>query len=240
MVKRVVILLLLCLMAACSVPFGITQWLEQLRANLIGEAESYNFLSLIEKGNLEILRVTSTAFTPAFAGNLLQLELQNNSRKAIDVPLPCGLTFIPVDETFAQVVVVQPQQIQIEPGAQTVVNPFMISIEPGKWIPNDGQEYRVGEMVDGKLLQFAQCTCNQQYSAQDEFETLLSLQLATWMAAEDESVAQFYEKLNDFTSQLTGLPVAIPGLENVFQGVLKVIAPEASQLLEECGVEIGK
>lgn len=240
--KKVILpLILICLLtAACSLPNSLFSLLDQFRPKPTPQPESNSLLDLVENGKVSIISIRGNVGLGTFTGRTIDLELYNNTDQTLEVSIPCGLVFISAEENTSRMMIVQPTLTSLNKGQTAIVKPFVLSIDALKSLPSPERTYRVQELEEGKNKQFAACLCQQDLPAETETKDLVSLQLAAWMVSSEGTLTNVSDSLNDLLKDLTGLPIAIPGLEDVMQDLAGNIASNAQAWLDKCGITIGE
>ncbi len=228
------------LLVACSLPAALTSLLQQFRPQPTPVLESNSLLDLAASGKVNIISIRGNVGLGSFTGRTIDLELYNNTETLLEVSIPCGLVFISAEENTSRMMVVQPALTKLNKGQTAVSKPFVLSIDALKSLPSPERTYRVEELEEGKNKQFAACLCQQDLPAETETKDLISLQLAAWMVSSEGTLTNVYESLNNLLKDLTGLPIAIPGLEETVQDLAGNLAPNAQKWLDKCGIVLGE
>jgi len=238
--KFIALALISLLLVACSLPKSLTSIIQRFRSQPAAVAESNSLLNLVENGKLSVVSIHGNVGLGTFTGRTIDLQLQNNTDSKLDVLIPCGLVFIADDEKSSRMMVVQPTVTRLNKGKTAVVKPFVLSIDALKGLPSPEKTYAVAELEDGKNKDFANCLCEQDLPAETETKDLLDLQLAAWMVSGEGLLSNIPVDLNDLFKDFSGLPITIPGLDEVMKDVAGNVAPNAQAWLDKCGISFGK
>lgn len=238
--KLLALVMVSLLLTACSLPAALTSLIQRFRPQTTPTVESNSLLDLVAAGKVNIVSIRGNVGLGSFTGRTINLELYNNTDGALEVFIPCGLVFISAEENTSRMMVVQPTLTRLNKGDSAVIKPFVLSIDAIKSLPSPERTYRVEELEKGKNKQFAACLCQQDLPAETETQDLISLQLAAWMVGSEDTLANVSDNLNDILKDLTGLPIAIPGLEDVMQDLAGNLAPNAQAWLDKCGITLGE
>lgn len=237
--KLTALMMVSLLLAACSLPSALSALLQQLRPQPTVVVESNSLLDLVQNGRLSVVSIRGNVGLGSFTGRTIDLELYNNTDDTLEVSIPCGLVFISAEENTSRMMVVQPTLTNLNRGETAVIKPFVLSIDALKGLPSPERTYRVTELEAGKNRQFATCLCGQDLPAETETKDLISLQLAAWMVGSEGTLINASDSLNNLIKDLTGLPIAIPGLDDAMQDIAGNIAPNAQAWLDKCRITIG-
>ena len=237
MKKSLLFLLIVVFMVSCSLPDSLTALLNKIKPQSPQGIVSSDLLTLIENDQIRLIRAQGYTGVSTLSGRLIEMELYNNTEASLEVLIPCGTIFIPGNEAYSRMMVVQSHKILFEAAEVKTIKPFVLSIDNLRALPVPEQTYTLDMLTDGKQLQFAECLCNIDLSAETETKDLVSLQLAAWMLDENSVITTLPEDFNELLKNITGLPIAIPGLENALQDLAGTVAPEAQGWLDRCGIK---
>lgn len=237
--KLTALMMVSLLLVACSLPSALSALLQQFRPQPTAVVESNSLLDLVENGRLSVVSIRGNVGLGSFTSRTIDLELFNNTNGELEVSIPCGLVFVSADENTSRMMVVQPTLTSLHQGETAVIRPFVLSIDALESLPSPERTYRVTELEAGKNRQFATCLCGQDLPAETETKDLISLQLAAWMVGSEGTLINASDSLNNLIKDLTGLPIAIPGLDDAMQDIAGNIAPNAQAWLDKCGITIG-
>jgi hypothetical protein len=142
----------------------------------LGETD---FGKLLASGSLSIEDINSNADGET-VGEILTVHFINQSDDEIQVAIPCGLVFLPVDPGEQPLMLVQPLDVTLSPGEEANLQPFVVCADLKTSAPSLGSGYTIGYIEDENLLAFAQCICNQEINTELGSLDSLGVQFATW------------------------------------------------------------
>ena len=238
--KLLLLMMVSLLLTACTLPAALTSLLDRIRPQPTPLPESNSLLDLVANGKVNVVSIRGNTGLGSFTGRTIDLELYNNTQFPLEVEIPCELVFVSADENTSRMMVVQPSVVNLTMGETDIVKPFVLSIDSLKSLPAAEKTYRVEELEAGKQLQYAQCLCKVDLPAETETQELISLQLAAWMIDSEGVFTTLPESLNNLLKDITGLPIAIPGLGETMQDLAGNLAPNAQVWLDRCGIELGE
>lgn len=189
--------------------------------------EYMNLTNLIEEEKITIDSVQGSESNPGFTGSVLEIEIRNNSDESLEFTIPCGLIFVPADDSTQNMMVVQPSVVLLQPAETVIVQPFVVCINSDKAVPTPDDTFTVGTLADGKLLQLAGCFCQEDLQTNGDFQELLSIQYATWAVA-DETLEGDYQSMWEFLEQYSE---EIPGLSESLQELMQNIYPRIAGMV---------
>jgi len=243
MKKGIALLIALFIMVGCSLPstitslFQKTNWTESQAPHPTTEPAS--FLTLIDNNQIVITGITGNELNAGFIGNVLDLQLTNKSEKTLEVYIPCGLIFVPEDDSIQQMMVIQSISLSLKTGESADLAPFVVCIQSSKATPVGGDAFVVGDIVEGKLLQLAECFCREEIDADQDFSKLMSIQFATWMVADDTDFTDLPTEGGGALGDLIGGDSGLGGLGDFLQTFITTMAPDAKTWLDKCQIEVG-
>ncbi len=197
--------------------------------------EYINLTNLIEEEIITISSVQGSESNPGFTGSVLEIEIRNNTDESLVFSIPCGLIFVPADDSTQNMMVVQPLIVSLQSGETVIVQPFVVCINSDKGAPTPDDAFTVGTLADGKLFQLASCFCQENLQTNGDFQELLSIQYATWAVADETLYGDqsMWESLELYSEE-------IPGLSESSQELMQNIFPESLEWLDKCKIEISE
>lgn len=236
MKKVILALLALILLVSCSLPGSLSALLEKLKMQPTA-VMSTDLLDLVAEGKLQIISAHGNQGITSLSGRTIDLQLRNNTDAVLEVVMPCGLMFTPINEGSSRMLTVQSNQIILDVAEVKTVKPFVLSMDSLKGLPTSEKNYSVSKLTEGKQLKFARCLCQKDLPAETETRDLISLQLAVWMIDDDSILSNVSDELNDWLRGITGIPFNFPGLDDTLQKLIANLAPEAQAWLDTCGIK---
>jgi hypothetical protein len=170
-------------------------------------------------------------------GPVLSVQVSNPGDQSIDARIACGTIFQPDDSGEQRLMVIQQTEATISPGETADVDAYVACIDSGRSSPSGEGDYSVGAMADDKLLDLANCLCDQDLEAQaetDPFKTL-AVQFAIWSVSDNA----------DLGALLDGSETSEGALGDLFSGPMgELLGPffediftQSEAILTECGVD---
>lgn len=167
-----------------------------LRQNL--PAQALPLAEAIQKGYLS-MTVSGKRGTE---GELLQLNLHNQSKKKLDLRIPAGQIFEAKDSSLQNLMVGKEQLLTLESGAKKVAHLFGFCIEAGDGAPGAESVFSLGKLATGNLLKLAQHLSDQ------NLHNNFAAQCAVWAVANGRRLESIGDPaLAKFTAELLGKPV---------------------------------
>lgn len=197
--------------------------------------ESYiNLTNLIKEEKISVGSAQGSESNPGFTGSVLEIEVRNNTDEPLEFSIPCGLIFVPADDSTQNMMVVQPLIVSLQSGETVIIQPFVVCINSDKGVPTPDDAFTVGSLADGKLFQLASCFCQEDLQTDRDFQDLLSIQYATWAVTEESLEGDYpsmWESLEQYSEE-------IPGLSESLQEQMQNIYPGSLEWLDKCKIEI--
>jgi|GEM_PF-545289 hypothetical protein len=191
-----------------------------------------------------------SAVVEDISGPVLLLQVTNLTDDEVLVTLPCGFILQPADEDEQRLMVIQPEEVRLPPGGEGELEPYVICIDGNKAGPSIGSSYSLGVMASGDLLTLARCLCNEDLTALEEameFDSLIGLQFAVWMASEGVSdLGSLMEAMGEDSGgvfgDMVGEELGELGVDmEQFMGLIdQFMGQPAREWLEKCGLGEGE
>jgi hypothetical protein len=175
----------------------------------------------LKAGQLKLDSLVVDSNGSDFYGPILTLQLTNPGTKQVLVNVPCGLIFVPDDDTMQRLMVIQPVSATVSPKGPSTLKPFVICIDDSKHAPANAATYKLGNMATGDLLQLAACACTQHLSVNADLNQEFGLQVAVWHTNDPK-----------FPSEITNSPLG-PAL----QPMMPLFLASANGWLTKCGLK---
>lgn len=255
MKKLIALLTALFIMISCSLPSRITSLTQKIipTENLpplpttvptvgpitVPTAGPTTLLNLIDNNQIMINGITGNELNASTVGNVLDLHLTNNSGKAVEFEIPCGLILVPEDDSIQQMMVIQPISLSLKSGESADLAPFVVCIQSSNAAPAGGDVFKVGSIADGKLLQLSECFCREEINADQDFSKLMSIQFATWMVADDTDFTDTPTEDGGALGELIGGDNGLGGLGELMGTLITTMAPDAKTWLDKCQIKVG-
>jgi hypothetical protein len=175
----------------------------------------------LKAGQVKLDSLTIDSNGSAFYGPILTVQLTNPGTKQVLVNIPCGLIFVPDDNTMQRLMVIQPVSATVTGKAPSTLKPFVICIDDSKHAPANAATYQLGTMATGDLLQLAACACTQPLTVNADLNQEFGLQVAVWHTSDPK-----------FPSEITNSP-----LGPVLQPMMPLFLASANGWLTKCGLK---
>jgi len=165
------------------------------------------------------------------AGLILSVQVTNPTTNEVIVTIPCGLVFEPPPGSDEQPLMVIQQVVEtIPPGQTAELEPYLVCIDSGAAVPENGTTYKVGSLAGGNLQAFAECLCGQQLDASAlGFQEMFSIQFAIWMVADGIDPRTAAEQFEGFAGE---------DLYQLLGPMMEMLAGPAQEWLDRCDIEI--
>lgn len=243
MKKRIALLITLFILIGCGLPSTITSRFQKTNPTEtqtpLPTTELSSFLTLIDDNQIVITGITGNELNAGFAGNVLDLQLTNESGKTLEVDIPCGLIFVPEDDSIQQMMTIQPISLSLKAGESADIAPFVVCIQSSNATPVGGDRFMIGSIANGKLLQLAECFCREEIDADRDIPELMSIQFATWMVADDTDFTDLPSEAGGALGDLIGGDNELGDLGDFLQTFFTSMAPDAKTWLDKCQIEVG-
>ena len=138
-------------------------------------------LDLIDRGDVKVEEILNTGEGFGTIGEIFSVAVRNMSSDALEVEIPCGLVFIPNNNSLQPMMVIQKESASVDPGETLDLSIYVVCIDADAGVPEAGDDYSIGYMEGGDLLSFAECLCEDPDTTTDP----LGVQFAVWMVSED-------------------------------------------------------
>jgi len=184
--------------------------------------------------------IAGNEMNAGFVGNVLNLQLTNNSGETLEVDIPCGLIFVPEDDSIQQMMVIQPITLSLKAGESADLAPFVVCIQSSNATPSGGDGFKVGSIADSKLLQLSECFCREEIDADQDFSKLMSIQFATWMVADDTDFTDIPIEDGGALGELIGGDSGLGDLGELMGTFITTMAPDAKMWLDKCQIQVGE
>lgn len=161
-------------------------------------AQAIDIADAIKKGYL-----TATASgAGGHTGECIQLQLQNISRKRIEVRVPAGQIFEAGDSILQNIMVGKEETFLVESGKSRLGKLFGFCIEASDGSPGEGSRFSLGPLAQGNLLKLAQ------HLDANKLHQNPSAQFAVWAVSNSERLEGIGDpSLTSFVASLLGKPV---------------------------------
>ncbi|MBI5916012.1 MAG: hypothetical protein HY842_11580 [Bacteroidetes bacterium] len=161
-------------------------------------AQVIDLADAIKKGYLAV----TASGAGGHSGECLKLNLQNKSKKKLDVRIPAGQVFEAGDSSLQNLMVAKEERLLVESGRSRVAKLFGFCVEAGDGSPGDGSLFRLGKMAEGNLLKMAK------YLSDNNLHQNPSAQYAVWAVSDAERLEGIGDAgLAKFVADLLGKPV---------------------------------
>ena len=135
---------------------------------------------------------------------------------------------------------VQETTAEIAPGETAILTPVTVCIDSGASIPEAGDNYTMGEMESGELLQLARCVC----ASPDTLNDPMGVQFAVWQVSnpdDGDNIDAFNgEAMQALIGEAMGEDIPAEMLEMLegLEGVMDIPGlNNAAAWLEKCDIE---
>lgn len=185
------------------------------------------FFQMLNSGDLNLEGIQANSDEADTYGPILTLQLTNPGTEEVVISIPCGLVFVPGDDQYQRLMMVQPLEVALAPGETQSSTPYVVCIDVSASAPEYNETYSIGTLADNPdLLKFAECICNQELS--DEMASMdgLGVQMAAWsistggdfanLSDEEGAMAdlfdeEFGEDIDEMLSQFTEMFASFGG-----------------------------
>ena len=157
-----------------------------------------------------------------FFGPILSVQVTNPGTKDVVTTIPCGLIFVPDDNTQQRLIVIQSVSATVTPKGPAELKPFVACIDDSKHAPANAATYQIGTMATGDLLKLAACVCGEPLSVSQDINQEFGLQVALWHTTDPK-----------FPSEITQSPLG-PAL----QPLMPLFLSSANGWLTKCGLKV--
>ena len=166
-------------------------------------------------------------------GNILTVHFVNQSDDEIQVALPCGLVFLPEDPEEQPLMLVQPIEVDLAPGEEADLKPYVVCADLQTSAPALGSGYSIGYIENEDLLVFAQCVCEEELSSDLTSFDSIGVQFATWSISIDGDLAGFVENSDEEVTidMLEGMQ-----MDEFLDYFSEMLTLFGGEWLERCGV----
>ena len=152
-------------------------------------------------------------------GPIISLQVTNPGTQQVLTTIPCGLVFVPDDNTLQRLMVLQAYSATVSAGGSATLTPYVACIDDSKHAPATGATYTIGNFATADLLKLATCVCTQPLTFKTDVGRELGLQVAIWHTADSQ-----------FPGNITSSPFG-PAI----QPFLKIGLATANGWLTSCG-----
>lgn len=188
---------------------------------------SGDLLDLIEDGSITVDGIHIPKTMLIAQPPQPEFKVNNPGSKDLVIGIACGLTLKPPVDTEARLMVYQKAETRVPAGGSVNIDLMVVSIEAAKSTPSGIGVYTVDTMVEGELLDFANCLCGQDIKAQagaDE-NWYSEVVFATWSVSDDYPISLMMENTDLFAAFTGGTPTC-----------LETVYPRSMSILETCGI----
>lgn len=175
----------------------------------------------LKANQLKLKGVTVNSSGTDFYGPIMQIEVTNPGTTDVVTNIPCGLIFMPTDNTQQRLMVLQPISGVVSANGSAPLTAFVDCIDDSKHAPPNAATYSIGDMSTGDLLKLAACTCGQPLAINSDINQEFGLIVAVWHTTDPQFPSQI-------TSSLIG-----PAL----QPLMPLFLASANGWLSKCGLK---
>jgi hypothetical protein len=174
----------------------------------------------LKAGQLKLDSITVDSNGADFYGPILSVQVTNPGSQDVLTTIPCGLIFVPDDNSQQRLMVLQPISAVVAAKSPAVLKPFVDCIDDSKHAPANASTYQLGTMASGDLLKLAACACTQPLSINADLNREFGLQVAVWHTSDPK-----------FPSEITTSLIG-PAL----QPLMPLFLASANAWLTKCGL----
>lgn len=201
---------------------------------LLGEME---FFQLLDSGGLNLEGIQANSDEADTYGPILTLQLTNPGTEEVVISIPCGLVFVPGDDQYQRLMMVQPLEVELAPGETQSSTPYVVCIDVSASAPEYNETYSIGTLADNPdLLKFAECICNQELG--DDLASMdgLGVQMAAWSI----STGGDFANLSDEEGAMADLFEEEFGedIDEMLSQFTEMFASFGGEWLERCEIEL--
>jgi hypothetical protein len=194
--------------------------------------DATEFGLLLADGSLLIENIKSNAYEET-VGKILTVHFVNQSEDDIQVALPCGLVFLPADPGEQPLMLVQPIEVDLAPGEEADLKPYVVCADMQTSAPALGSGYSIGYIENEDLLAFAQCVCEEELNPDLSSFDSIGVQFATWSISIGGDLAGFVENNDEevVIEMLEGMP-----MEEFLDYFSEMLTLFGGEWLDRCGI----
>lgn len=149
----------------------------------------------LKAGELKLDAITVDSNGADFYGAILSVQVTNPGTKDVLTTIPCGLIFVPDDNTQQRLMVLQPISAVVAAKSPAVLKPFVDCIDDSKHAPANAAVYQIGAMATGDLLKLAACACTQPLAISADINQVFGLQVAVWHTSDPKFPGEITSEL---------------------------------------------
>ena len=200
--------------------------------NLGAGLDDTEFGMLLADGSLVIEDIKSNTDGET-VGKILTVHFVNQSDDEIQVALPCGLVFLPADPGEQPLMLVQPIEVDLAPGEEADLKPYVVCADLQTSAPALGSGYSIGYIENEDLLVFAQCVCEEELSSDLTSFDSIGVQFATWSISIGGDLAGFVEDSDEevLIEMMEGMP-----MEEFLDYFSEMLTLFGGEWLDRCGI----
>jgi len=188
----------------------------------------------VADNHLIVNQIYAVSNTGETIGQILEIEVTNQSGEDTFFVVPCGTVLLPKDRSQQRMMVIQQASTKVAADEITVLPMYVVCIDANSLTPEAGSNFELGKPIGGKLGEFADCLCGQTLT--DDEAIVMGLQFAVWEVAESGELDQVASAGDNALSDIVGSE----GMEDfmaMYDMVMQMYGQSAQQWLDQCDIE---
>lgn len=187
----------------------------------------------LESGEVTIDQVDITE--EETQGEIIQVQVTNQTEEEQVVEIPAGLVFTPEDSGEQDLMVLDAVVVILEPEETLILTPYVVCIDADAAVPSSGSAYQLGYLESDDLLRFAQCVDQESNGSLTQDD--IGLQFAVWTIASGENFLEDPE----FTEAEDGALSGTLGELDVMVGMMEeMVTLLGGEWLQRCDITPGE
>lgn len=168
-------------------------------------------------------------------GEIIQVQVTNQTEEEQVVEIPAGLVFSPEDSDEQDLMVLDAVVVTLEPEETLILTPYVVCIDAGAAVPSSGSSYEVGYLESDDLLRFAQCVDQESNGSLTQDD--IGLQFAVWAIASGGNILEDPEFTEEEDGALSG---TLDELEIMVGMMGEMISLFGEEWLQRCDITPGE
>lgn len=217
----------------------VVSQVEEASPTLDSQLGEMEFFQMLESGAINLEGIQANSDEEDTYGPILTLQLTNPNTEEVVVSIPCGLVFIPGDNQYQRLMMVQPLEVELAPGETQTSTPYVVCIDVSASAPEYNESYSIGTLAENpELLKFAECICNQELG--DDLASMdgLGVQMAAWsieMGGDFTNILEEEGAMADLFEDEYG-----EDLEEMMSQFAEMFSSFGDEWLTKCEIDVGK